>query len=106
MTKKILLVCGGGASTGFLAQAIQKAATENGLQYIIEARPADMLDSFLGKIDVLLIAPHFRFRENEFIEKTAAYNINCGVIDSLAYGTMNGEEILKQINLLLGGENE
>jgi len=104
MSKKILLVCGGGASTGFLAQAINNASEKKGLDYEIIARPVDMLDSFIKEIDVLLIAPHFRFRENELFAKAADHGVCCGVVDSLAYGTMNGEEILNQINNLLGGE--
>jgi Phosphotransferase system cellobiose-specific component IIB len=106
MGKRILLVCGGGASTGFLAQAITNAANNEGYDYEIFARPVDMLDSLIGEIDVLLIAPHFKFREKELIEKANNNGVCCGVIDSLAYGTMDGKTILNQINNLTGGENE
>jgi len=106
MTKNIMLVCGGGASTGFLANAISNAATQEGLDYKVFARPVDMLDNFIDEIDVLLIAPHFKFRENELLEKAKAHHIKSGVIDSMYYGTMNGSEILKQIKQLLAGGNE
>lgn len=101
MEKKIMLVCGGGASTGFLANAIHTASVQVGYDYEIFARPVDMLDNFIDDIDVLLIAPHFKFREKELFEKAKSHHVKSAIIDALHYGTMNGTEILKQINELL-----
>jgi PTS system cellobiose-specific IIB component len=104
MAKKVLLVCGGGASTGFLAAAIRKAVKKVGADYNVDAKPIDSLENNLSDLDVLLVAPHFEFRLDELKKKISGTRIKMAVVSPEAYGIMDGNAILEQINSLLEEE--
>ena len=56
---KILLMCGAGASSGFMAQAMRKAAKEKGIEDIdIFARSEAEMANNLKGVDVVLFGPH------------------------------------------------
>lgn len=58
MSLKVLLVCGTGASSGFMAVSMRKAAKKQGLDYQIQARSEAELDNYLDETDVIMIGPH------------------------------------------------
>jgi PTS system cellobiose-specific IIB component len=62
---KIFLVCGGGASSGFLAGSMRKDAKKKNLSLEIFARSEAVIEAMKDEIDVLLIGPHLRFKEQE-----------------------------------------
>ncbi len=93
-TKKILLICGAGASSGFLAQSMRKAAKKKGIEVSIEARSESELQEYIERIDTLLIGPHLKYMESELREKVKSYGIQVAVIDQLIYGTLDGEKAL------------
>ena len=51
MTTRILLVCGAGASSGFMAAAARKAAKQNGNEFEIKAKSESELDNNLDTTD-------------------------------------------------------
>jgi len=92
----ILLVCGSGASSGFIAQSMRKAAKIRNLEAKIKAVSDAELMDFADEIDVLMIGPHLKCREEEIREKLTGFNISIGIIDKNFYGSMNGEGVLDQ----------
>lgn len=56
---RILLACGIGASTGFMAANMRKAAKAQGLDVSIHAVSKSQVPEYADKIDVLLLGPHF-----------------------------------------------
>ncbi|MCO6018744.1 PTS sugar transporter subunit IIB [Carnobacterium divergens] len=98
--KTVLLICGGGASSGFMAANMRKAAKKRGAEVAILARSESELDDYIEKIDVLLIGPHLAYIENEVKERIvqSGRDILVKVIPQKVYGMMNGNEALDLLN--------
>lgn len=97
MKKNILLVCGSGLSSGFMAQSIRKAAKQQGIEMSVTARSeAEALD-LMDSIDMLLIGPHMKHLLVELEDHAEPYNVPVRVIDEKAYGEVNGAAVLKTI---------
>ncbi|MEA9984543.1 PTS sugar transporter subunit IIB [Subtercola sp. RTI3] len=69
--KNILVVCGAGASSTFLAHSMRKAATSRHLEVTITAASQDALVSSLAGIHALLVGPHLA-ADFEALRDTAA----------------------------------
>ena len=91
---KILLACGGGASSGFLAQQIRKAAGKRGLKADVTAISAALIDDYIDDVDILLVGPHLKFDEKSFDEISKRCGVPYMFIDQAAYAGLNGEKVL------------
>ncbi|MBP1042359.1 PTS sugar transporter subunit IIB [Vagococcus sp. BWB3-3] len=91
----ILLVCNAGMSTSLLIEKMEKAGAILGVETHVEARPVDDIKSHLGNKEVILLGPQVRFKEKQIVALVEG-KIPVAVIDMSAYGTMNGEKVLKQ----------
>ena len=65
---KILLCCGAGMSSGFLAQAAQKAANTKAPGTKVAAKSQSLVEDVIEDYDLLLIGPHFASHKDEFDE--------------------------------------
>ncbi len=94
---KILLMCGAGASSGFMAQAMRKAAAEQGRDdiEIIARSDAEMMSNLEGT-DVILMGPHLVYKEASIRESLEPYNIPLAFINKEAYGKIDGKATLQQ----------
>ncbi|WP_130860300.1 PTS sugar transporter subunit IIB [Gracilibacillus phocaeensis] len=103
MKKTILLICSGGASSGFLAQNIRKAAKKKSLEVEVIARGESELNDYMDKIAMVLIAPHLSYIQDDIADQLAGTNIPYQIIDQMTYGTLNGEKgmdiIVKELGL-------
>lgn len=104
MTKHILLVCGGGASSGFVAANTRKYAKKQGADMDIQARSESEIPNYLDKIDALLIGPHLAYMEDEIKKMTVPKGIETAIIDEDAYSMMDGQAVYNQIKEMLGDE--
>ena len=100
--KKILLICGTGASSGFIASNVRKAAKERGLDYEIIARSDSALDDYIEDVSLLLVAPHLSYMLGEVEDTAKDYNVPVKMIPKEYYGTMNGEAIVDLIQENIG----
>lgn len=91
----ILLCCSAGMSTSLLVEKMKKAAQNMDVKAKIWAVSASEASKHIGDADVLLIGPQIRFKLAHFKKEVEAYNIPVEVIDSVDYGTLNGENVLK-----------
>lgn len=92
---RILLVCAYGMSTSLLVNKMKEASKKMGLGCSIEARPVDSAADIKDSVDIVLVGPQVRFMY-ERVKKDFAGVPVC-MIDSVAYGTMNGEEVINQV---------
>lgn len=94
---KILLMCGAGASSGFMAQAMRKAAKSQGLENleIIARSDAEMMSNLKGT-DIIMFGPHLEFKKDAIKKDLEPYGIPFAFIDKDAYGEINGAATLKQ----------
>lgn len=93
----IVLVCGSGASSGFMSQRIKKTAKKRGVEIEITARSESILESYLNAADLVLVAPHLKAEGESIAKRCAAYNVPSVVIDSDIYGTLDGDKALDLI---------
>ncbi|WP_017473828.1 PTS sugar transporter subunit IIB [Amphibacillus jilinensis] len=93
--KNILLVCAAGMSTSMLVNKMQKAAEGKGEDININATSGGDIKSYIGDADVLLLGPQVSYLKDDYTKQYGGANgIPVEVINSLDYGTMNGEKVL------------
>lgn len=93
---EILFVCGGGASSSFIAQNVRKAGKNAGIDVNVEAIGETELEDYANGKDVILIGPHLKYLEDDLAEIINEYNVPYAFISEQDYAKMNGESILKQ----------
>lgn len=93
---EILFVCGGGASSSFIAQNVGKAGKKAGLDVNVEAIGETELEDYADGRDVILIGPHLKYLEKDLAEIIAEYDVPYAFISEQDYAKMDGESILKQ----------
>ena len=92
---QVLLCCGAGLSSGFLAQGARKVAKKKGLDIKFEAKSETEAVLYLPKIDVLLLAPHYENFKAKFTELAKPYNVAVGVIPQKVYGSLDGGKLIE-----------
>lgn len=95
MIKNILLVCGTGASSGFMAKNIRQAAKADGLELSIKARGDSEVEDYIDEIDLLLVGPHLKYMLNDLEEIADPYDVPVRIIPEEAYGSLDGEAVLE-----------
>ncbi len=92
---RILLACGIGASTGFMAANMRKAAKANNLDVTIHAVSKSQVPEYADKIDVLLLGPHFSAEAGKYQEMLKDHKVKVASIDPDDYAALDGEAILE-----------
>ena len=100
-TTKILLCCGGGISSGMLAQACRKAAKKKGLDVKIDAKSESQANDYLSQIDVLMLAPHYEVELEKFTKLAEPHGVKVAVIAKDVYGMLDGERLIEAATDLL-----
>lgn len=90
----ILLACGIGASTGFMAANMRKAAKKQKLDVSVHAVSKSQVMDNVDKIDILLLGPHFSAEVPKYQEMLKDYNVKVTSIDPDYYASLDGESIL------------
>lgn len=91
----VLLVCGSGASSGFMAAAARKAAKKAKSDVVFKARSDSELSEFLNGQDLLLIAPHLKYIKDDLSEEASNAGVKIAIIPEDVYGALDGEGLLK-----------
>ncbi|MFD2211841.1 PTS sugar transporter subunit IIB [Virgibacillus halophilus] len=105
MTKKVLLVCGAGASSGFMAAAARKAAKKNSADIEFKAKSESEINAHLDTIDLLLVAPHLKYMIEDVKDACEKAGVKYGVIPQKVYGALDGKGLVKVAEEhLQGGE--
>lgn len=94
-TLRILLCCGGGISSGMLAQKCRKAAKKNGIDATIDAKSESQVNDYLSKVDVLLLAPHYEVELEKFKKLAEPKNVKVAVIPRDIYGMIDGDRLIE-----------
>lgn len=94
--KKIMLVCSAGMSTSLLVTKMVSAAEKQGVQAEIFACSEAEAKAKYKEVDVILLGPQVRFLLSSIKKSVEGTEIPVAVIDSIDYGTMNGEVVLQK----------
>lgn len=100
--KRIILMCSAGMSTSIMVKKMTEAAVKINADVSIKAIPEQALNDHLAETDIILLGPQIRFLQEKV--KAAAKDIPVRVIDTIDYGMMDGEKILRQALDIVGEE--
>ncbi len=91
---KILLCCGAGMSSGFLASSARKYIKQSKLPVSIEARSVSEAAEYLSSIQVLLLGPHYAVDLDKYKALAAPYGVRVAVIPPDIYAALDGEKVV------------
>lgn len=93
----VLLVCGSGASSGFMAANMRKAATKKAIDMNIIARSESEIESYIDEIDALMVGPHLAYILDEVEEMIEGSDIKVLLMKADYYSTLDGEKALDDL---------
>ena len=94
---RVLLVCGSGASSGFMATNIRKAALARNLTMDIKARSESEIENYIEDIDVLMVGPHLSYIFDEIDEYIGDSKVKALLMRKDYYSTLNGDKALDHL---------
>lgn len=93
----VLLVCGSGASSGFMAANIRKAASARGVEIKVNARSESEIENYIEEIDCLMVGPHLAYLVDEVDQIVGDTDVKVELMKPEYYSTLNGEKALDHI---------
>ena len=91
----ILLACGSGASSGFMAGNMKKAVKEKGIAATVKAVSDSEIEEYADEIDILLIGPHISYLAEDLGILAAEKGFPLLIIPQAVYGRLDGKEALE-----------
>lgn len=88
---RVLLVCGSGASSGFMAGNLRKAAKVRGLNLTVQARSESEIENYIDEIDVLMVGPHLAYVLDEVDDYIGDHDVKVILMRGEYYATLDGE---------------
>lgn len=99
---RILLCCGAGMSSGFLAQKVRKAAKKEGISVVCEAHPESTIGTMVQNFDVVCLGPHLKPELPTVEELCAPFGVKVFVIPSDIYSLLDGAGLFALCKKTLG----
>jgi PTS system cellobiose-specific IIB component len=96
----ILLVCGSGASTGFMAANMRKEAAKQGLDWEITARSEAEVESCVDDTNCIMVGPHLAYLIEELTDRYKDRGIKIALMNKSYYSILDGVAALKHIQSL------
>lgn len=93
--KKITLCCAAGMSTSLMVSKMNLAAIVMGVEVKIHAVPETDFANYADDTDILLLGPQVSYTLGKMKAQYEPKGIKVSVINSMDYGMMNGEKVLK-----------
>ena len=98
----VLLVCGSGASSGFMAANMRKAASKMGLELDIKARSESEIENYIDEIDALMVGPHLAYILDEVEGYTHGNEVKVILMKAEYYSTLDGEKAVNHLMEVMG----
>ena len=93
----VLLVCGSGASSDFMAANMRKAASAQGLDISIKARSESEIENYIDEIDALMVGPHLAYILDEVEDYIGDNDVKVILMKGEYYSTLNGEKAIEHL---------
>lgn len=93
----VLLVCGSGASSGFMASNINKAAKKRGIICKVKARSQNEVDSYIDDVDCIMVGPHLKYAVPDLEDKACGRNVKVAIMKKSYYAMLDGDQALNHI---------
>ncbi|TFC43387.1 hypothetical protein E3T26_13770 [Cryobacterium sp. TMT1-21] len=91
---RILVVCGAGASSAFVAHRVRHTAESRGLTVSVHAGSESDLPGSLGPIDVLLVGPQLAPRYEKIRSQAVKLGVGVAMLEATVFASQNGDEAL------------
>jgi PTS system cellobiose-specific IIB component len=91
----IMLVCSAGMSTSLLVSKMNRVAKEKSLDVNVFAVAEADVKNNMDKADIMLLGPQVRYLLPKMKELMKTREVPVDVINTMDYGTMNGEKVLE-----------
>lgn len=91
---RVLLCCGAGFSSGFLAQKGRQAAKKKKLDMTIDARSESVISEYVDKMDVLLVGPHYESALPKLKAEYEPLGKKVALIPPEIYSSLDGEGLV------------
>ena len=101
---RILVVCGAGASSTFVAQRLRRAAQERGLAWSTSAGTVQSLPIDVDSADVVLVGPHLADQVTEIRSRTRALGTLVVTLPPDAFNDRDGTRTLSLVEAALTAE--
>ena len=88
---RVLIVCGAGASSTFLALRVRRALRERDLDLVVEAGTVADVGERLAATRILLVGPHLAEQFGALAGEAAAAGAEAGLLPGTVYGPDGGE---------------
>ncbi len=92
----VLLVCGSGASSSFMAAKMRVAAKKRDIELTIHARSESEIRNFIGEVDAIMVGPHLYVYYEELKK---AFSNDCLIVlmDKEYYSKLDGDKALDHL---------
>ncbi|MBW8872580.1 MAG: PTS IIB subunit [Leifsonia sp.] len=90
---RIVVVCGAGASSTFVAVKLRSAARNRGADVEVQPGSASQLESLAG-VDVVLVGAHLEYAVPALRERAAATGTAVAVLPPVSPAALDGERAL------------
>lgn len=94
---KVLLVCGSGASSGFMATNINKVAKKRGINCKVIARSTSEVDSYIDSVQAIMIGPHMKHIKDDIVSLAEGKNVDVFVMKKSYYAMLDGNAALDHL---------
>ena len=94
---RILVVCGAGASSTFVAQRINSAARARKLAYFARATNEASLAEDMKSSDLVLLGPHLAPQFEQIRSLAAPHGVGVVLLDSDVFAALDGTRTLARI---------
>ena len=94
---RILVVCGAGASSTFVAQRINKAARARKLAYSATATNEASLAEGVETSDLVLLGPHLAARFEQVKDLAAPHGVTVVLLDADVFADLDGTRTVARI---------
>lgn len=93
----VLLVCGSGASSGFMAASMRQAAKKKGYDISIIARSESEIENYIDDISVLMLGPHLSYILDDLDEYIGDSDVKVILMKPEYYSNLNGEKAIEHL---------
>ena len=93
----VLKVCGSGASSGFMATNMRRAAVARGVEMDIKARSESEIENYVDEIDALMVGPHLAYILDEVEEYIGDNDVKVILMKPEYYSTLDGDKALDHL---------
>lgn len=99
--RKILIVCGAGASSTFLAHRLRAGSKERGMDAEFRSETLTGLADSLAEADVLLVGPHLESQFDELRQRAVHVGVAASLLPHDVFGAHGADAVLDTLPVLL-----